>query len=87
MPRDGMSDAVCEDYDDCNDDLECIDSRCEIRIGFDGGEGLEECGLDGSLVSQEQIAVRLTSASWSVPAAQIGDVNLSTRNCIINLLQ
>ena len=48
MPRDGMSDAVCEDYDYCNDDLECIDSRCEIRIGFDGGEGLEECGLDGS---------------------------------------
>ena len=32
-----------------------------------------------TLVSQEQIAVRHTSASWSVPAAQIGDVSLLNR--------
>lgn len=31
-PRDGTSGAVCEDFDDCNDDLECIGGRCEIRI-------------------------------------------------------
>uniref|UniRef100_A0A7S0AP72 Uncharacterized protein n=1 Tax=Minutocellus polymorphus TaxID=265543 RepID=A0A7S0AP72_9STRA len=49
MPRDGTSDAVCEDDDDCNDDLACIDDRCETRIGFIGGQvGLDECGLDGS---------------------------------------
>ena len=50
MPVDGMSDSDCEDFDDCDNDMECIDGRCEVRIGFDGhsGAGTNECGTEGA---------------------------------------